>query len=499
MAHDSVPSNIVTIDLGSNSFHMIVATVYDRDVRIIDRVRERVQLAAGLDGRDVLNPESIQRGLACLERFGQKTKTMPSESVRAVATHTLRKAKNAKEFLEAAEAALGHPIDVISGAEEARLIYLGVASAVADNSFKRLVIDIGGGSTECILGEFAEPVRVDSLQMGCVVYTQRFFRDGNITKANFKEAETTAALELQPIEGWYRNRGWDSCMGGSGTILACEDIIRENLLSDHGITMEGLKHAKKLAISQGKIKDLSISGLKAERASVFPGGLAILIAIFESFGIKQMTVSPGALREGVLHDLVGRMHHEDMRDRTIQRMAERYRVDNEQAARVERTVLTFLNQIGLSWGLDGSEQRQMLTWAARIHEIGLALSYSGYHKHGAYLVANSDMPGFSKRDQGILAAIVGGHRRKPVSTWMQEVPQSHFDDVLRKCLVFRLAVLLNRSRTPTPTVPWTLATEGNELRLSCPKQWLAHHPLTKIDLERESVILKEYGFILRVD
>ncbi|NUN13157.1 MAG: exopolyphosphatase [Myxococcales bacterium] len=478
---------------------MIEATVYDRDVRIIDRIRERVQLAAGLDGNDTLSSESIQRGIECLERFGQKTKTMPPESVRAVATHTLRRAKNARNFLDAAEAALGHSIDVISGAEEARLIYLGVATAVADDSFKRLVIDIGGGSTECILGEFAEPIRVDSLQMGCVVYTQRFFGDGNITKTGFKQAEIAAALELQSIEAWYRNRGWDSCMGGSGTILACDDILRENGLSDHGITIDGLKKLRKIVISQGSIKRLSISGLKPERASVLPGGLAILIAIFESFGIDHMTVSPGALREGVLQDLVGRMHHEDIRDRTTQRMAERYRVDMEQAARVERTALTFLNQMGSSWNLDGNEHRQFLTWAARLHETGLALSYSGYHKHGAYLIANSDMPGFSKRDQGILAAIIGGHRRKPTSAWMQEVPPSRMESVLRKCLVFRLAVLLNRSRQSAPVVPWTLTVFGNDLHLSCPKQWLTNHPLTKVDLEREASVLKEHGFSLHVE
>ena len=484
---------VAAVDLGSNSFHMVVARLVGDELQPLDRLRERVALGAGLDAAGRLSDEAQERALACLARFGERLRGMPSESVRAVGTSTLRVARDARGFLARAEEALGRPIEIVSGAEEARLIYLGVAHDLSDDQSRRLVVDIGGGSTECVLGERFEPLKADSLHMGCVHWSARFFPRGAITRDALKRARIAARLELQSLERHYRALGWQECVGSSGTILAVDAILRESGWSERGIDPEGLRRLRKALVAAGSADELALPGLQPDRAPVLAGGVAILSAVFDAFGIESMQTSTGALREGVLHDLLGRIRHADLRDQTIRRFSERYHVDLVQSGRVQRTALALLAQVEQAWGLAHESSAQFLAWAARLHEIGLSVSHHGYHRHGAYLVEHSDMPGFSRRDQATLAALIEGHRRKLAPERFESLPAAAQRAALRLCVVLRLAVLLNRSRgqTVVPDVRFLARADGGEI--SAPKDALAAAPLLRADLEEEAARLAGHG------
>jgi len=290
------------VDLGSNSFHMIVAEVNGGRLKVVDKMREMVRLAGGLDEKNRLRDEVAVRAVDCLRRFGQRLRGVPKGNVRAVGTNTLRKARNSGQFVARAEEALGHPIDVISGHEEARLIYLGVSHSLEDDSRQRLVVDIGGGSTELIVGRKFEPRYMESLHMGCVSSSQRYFRDGKITAQQMHAAEIAAHQELESLTTVYRKIGWETSVGASGTILAIHDAVHSEGWSKDGITPAALKKLSKALISAGHVDNLELNGVTAERAPVFPGGVAILSAIFEALGIEQMGVASGALREGLIQD-----------------------------------------------------------------------------------------------------------------------------------------------------------------------------------------------------
>ena len=457
---------VAAVDLGSNSFHMVIARVRGNELLLLDRLRERVQLAAGLGKKGQLDEAAQARAVAALERFGERLRDVPS--VRAVGTNTLRKAKNSRQFLTAACKALGHPIEVVSGREEARLIYLGVAHTTPDQSGRRLVVDIGGGSTECILGERFEPLVAESLHMGCVSFSRRFFPDGAITREGFKQAEIAAQLELQTIRRRFQSFGWDSALGTSGTILAIKELANEG----GAITRSALRKLRKSLVSVGNTTDLTkLPGLSAERANVLPGGLAILLAVFESLGVERLGTSDGALREGLLYDLLGRFRHEDVRGRTISNLEERYHVDREQAARVERTALRLLDAVAAPWKLTRQRHRQLLGWSARLHEIGMTVAYSSYHKHGGYLLTHSDLPGFSIDERRTLATLVRAHRRKLTRDAFQDAIGLSGERLLRLCLILRLAVVLNRGRSPR-TAKLDLKTNA---RAQHPP-WLQRHP-----------------------
>jgi exopolyphosphatase/guanosine-5'-triphosphate,3'-diphosphate pyrophosphatase len=431
-----------------------------------------------------------------MERFGQRVRALPSDHVRAVGTNTLRRARNARVFLDRAVEALGHNIEVISGQEEARLIYLGVSHSLSHDTERRLVVDIGGGSTECIIGEGFDPMQAASLYMGCVSYSQEFFPDGAIETESMRRAETAALVELEAVHRQFRTLGWETAVGSSGTILAIESIQRENGWTREGISSKGLRKLNKAVLQAGHTSKLNLPGLEKERAPVLPGGLVILRAVFESLGIERMLPSVGALREGVLYDLVGRARHEDIRDRTVEQFVSHYHIDRAQAERVERTVVECMNQVEQSWELTNPEHRKLLVWAAHLHEIGLTISYSGYHKHGEYLIANSEMPGFSRNDQQLLAALVRNHRRKVARAIFENFRKVNVTQALRLCTLLRLAVLLNRGRSPEPLPPFKLHAEENKLEIYFPQKWLDERPLTRADLEEESVILKKPGIDL---
>jgi len=492
------PETVAGIDLGSNSFHMIVARVEGGELRLIDRLRERVRLASGLDAEHRLSDEAMERGLSCITRFGQRVRELPLGAVRATGTNTLRQAKNAGVFLERAQAALGHPIDVIAGREEARLIYLGVSHGVPDDGGRRLVIDIGGGSTECILGEGFEPLATESMFMGCVSYTSRFFPDGALSRDAFRRAQTAAALELQSIERSYMRLGWRACYGSSGTVLAIAEVVEKNGWSTGGITRKSMKKLRAALCEAGQVRSLNLPGLEPERAQVLPGGLAILLAATKSLGIEHVNPAQSALREGLLYDLVGRIRHEDVRERSIRGLAERSHVDLEQAARVERTAVACLEQIAEDWRLGSEDDRHYLAWAARLHEIGLEISHTGYHRHGAYVVGNADLPGFSRNEQQLLAFIVHAQRRKVPLDALAALPEPARERALRLALVFRLACCLNHSRSSEPPPPFRLAAAGRKLSLKLAEGGLEEAPLTRADLAEEAERLAAAGIELDV-
>lgn len=492
-------TKVAAVDLGSNSFHLFVARVIDNRLHIVDRLKQRVLLAAGLDAKGNLSKESQDRALECLGRFGQRLGHLPHQSVRAVGTNTLRQAHNAKAFMKRAQRVLGHPIEVISGREEARLIYLGVAHSIAENVGRRLVIDIGGGSTECIVGKHFEPLAADSLYMGCVSYSLKYFRGGRIRREDMEKAEIAARLEFETLASHYMAMKWRECVGSSGTILATEQILRANGWTRQGITREALLKLRKAVIELGTVKRLAqLKGISEDRAPVYPGGLAILLAAFDAFEISRMQTSNGALREGLVYDLLGRIGNEDIRDTTTRQFAERYHVDLEQAGRIERTALQFVKIAAPAWGLDTDHSRRFLSWASRLLEIGLSISYNGYHKHGAYIVAHADMPGFSREDQELLASLILAHRRKISDAHFRNLQEDHAWTAKCLSVLLRIAARLHRGRRVRALPTIRLTVKRNRLELRFPRGWLTKHPLTSADIEDEQARLHDVGFELLV-
>ena len=485
------------IDLGSNSFHMIVADVSDGRLKVIDKMREMVRLAGGLDEKNRLNEEVTNRAVECLRRFGQRLRAVSRGNVRAVGTNTLRKARNSNAFIDVAEEALGFPIDIISGHEEARLIYLGVAHSLEDDSKRRLVVDIGGGSTEVILGRTFEPQEMESLHMGCVGTSMKYFPSGAISAERMRMAEIAAMQELEAVSTVYRELGWETAIGASGTVLAIRDAIHEAGWCKNGISAGGLKKLTKAVVNAGHVDKLDVKGLTAERAPVFPGGLAILSAVFEAMGIEQMSVSGGALREGLIYDLIGRIHQADVRERTVSDLAQRYHIDAAQAARVKSKALTLFDAVAPAWGLEAGELRRLLSWAACLHEIGLSISHSQFHKHGGYLLQNLDMPGFARGDQQKLALLVRAHRRKFPVEEFQAVAEEDLVAMRRLSVLLRISVVLHRARSNAAMPEIGVEANENQLRLRFPEGWLDAHPLTQADLESEAEYLKTIDFKLK--
>jgi exopolyphosphatase / guanosine-5'-triphosphate,3'-diphosphate pyrophosphatase len=493
-----VPDVIAAVDLGSNSFHMVVARYSHGQLIILDRLREMVRLGAGLDEQGRLTREAIDAALACLERFGQRLQDMKAQGVRVVGTNTLRRARRKGAFLDRARAALGHPIEIISGIEEARLIYLGVAHTMPSEPGRRLVVDIGGGSTEVIIGEGKHAKKLESLYMGCVSMSARYFNDGGITDKRVKRARIAARLELEPVRASFRNFGWDQAVGSSGTIRAVGDVIRARNNGDGAITPVAVESLIDHALRAGDVSKLRLPGLSEERLPVFVGGLAILVEILEAFDIKSMRVADGALREGLLYDMVGRFTDEDARARSVRAMEGRYHVDAAQAERVEASALDFLRQTTTEWQLAEPFAELVLSWAARLHEIGLDVSHSHYHKHGAYLLEHADMPGFPQEEQRILAAVVGAHRRKVNVQSLHDLTPPWHIKAEYLIVLLRLAVLLHRGRSATALPKLELHAKGRSLEIVFPKGWLDAHPLTATDLENEIEYLKAGNFRLRV-
>jgi exopolyphosphatase / guanosine-5'-triphosphate,3'-diphosphate pyrophosphatase len=494
----AMPSTLAALDLGSNSFHLVVAVAEEHGFRIIDRMRESVRLSSGMDSQGNITEEVMTKAVDCLARFGERVRSLSQGSVRAVGTSTLRQARNSATFLTRATHALGHPIDLISGYEEARLIYLGVSHDMEDDSDVRLVIDIGGGSTEFILGRRFEPLMLESLHMGCVNMTARFFADGRITKERMRKAEIAALQEVELIRKAFRKMGWQSVIGASGTILAVVNVLRDQGLIRDGIQLEGLQALRDLLISEGSINTPVLQQLSIDRRPVFAGGLAILLAIFSELEISRMRVSNSALREGLLFESLGRLHAEDTREQTVQNLIVRQHIDLPQGQRIAATAEHLFDQVCRAWDMDPEEDLRLLRWASLLHEIGMNVSHSQYHKHGAYLLANMDMPGFARGEQRRLAALVRSHRRKVP---LEEILA--FDDetnvrLLRICVMLRLAVVLHRRRNETPLPELHFSVDEEQVKLKFPEQWLEQHALTQADLLSEADYLRQANLRLKI-
>lgn len=489
---------LAALDLGSTSFHMVVADLIEGNLQVIDRLKERVFLAEGLDHKRRLSKAARQRAMACLERFGQRVKDLPPGSVRAVGTNTLRSMTKGPVFLADAESVLGHPIEVISGKEEARLIYLGVSHTLeSGGSGQRLVVDIGGGSTECIIGQQYDTLETDSLHMGCVNYSLRFFPDGKVSDSKMQNAEKAAARELLSMGKRYRDRGWQSAAGCSGTILAISGILREAGWTDGSITLPGLDELRSTLVSVGNMKRAAVPGLSEERRNVLPGGLAILRSVFRVLGVDKMSPSDAALREGALYELRGRIEDADIRDITVERMMDRFHVDREHAERVERAALRLYDSASKGWFADATT-RDLLRWASRLHEIGLSISHAGCHKHAAYLVRNSDMDGFSQDIKAVLAALVESHRRKLRKEVFDAVPAEWRRDAIRACMLLRIARKLVRSRADRLPDDLGFSAQKKKMSLCLPAPWIEEHSITQLDLVEEGEWVSRFGYSLEL-
>ncbi|MBY0342115.1 MAG: exopolyphosphatase [Rhodocyclaceae bacterium] len=473
---------IAAVDLGSNSFRLQVGQVRGNQIYELDGIKETVRLGAGLGSDKQLDGVSQLRALSALSKFGERLRGFHPDAVRAVATNTLRVAKNGASFLVQAEAALGFPIEVIAGREEARLIYLGVAHTLPNPRQQQMIVDIGGGSTECIIGRNFKPLHLESLYMGCVSYSLRFFPNGQIDRKSFHEAELAAGQELQTIVNAYREAGWETAVGSSGTARAIADLLELNGFAEHGITRKGVDRLADALIRAGNVNHARLEGMRSDRTPVLPGGLAIMSAVFKAFDLEQMEFSEGALRLGVLYDLLGRNHHDDLREATVRHFQRRYGVDLAQAKRVEATALSLLRQIMPAANAPENDDAQFLSWAARLHEAGISVAHSSYHKHSAYILENADMPGFSRRDQARLARIVLGHRGKLER--VQPLARDPVEWLLIFCL--RTAVVLHRARDAHALPPIAAAATPKSYQLSVPAGWLAEVPLTAAALEEDA-------------
>ena len=473
---------LAAIDLGSNSFHMIIARYLLGQLRVVDRLRETVRMADGLDGKGGLSPEARQRALECLARFGQRIRNIPPYRVRALATNTVRQLRSPLAFLMPAEAALGHAIEVVSGREEARLIYLGVAHAQPPKPQQnRLVIDIGGGSTEFIIGQGMQTLERESLQAGCIASTRRFFPGGKLSKKRWKDALDEIGAEFQPFAAKYKALGWHEALGSSGTHKAISEICAAMKLSKGAITAQALPQLREELLRAKHINDINLPTLSSERRPIIAGGVLVLEAAFQALGLQKLLVSKAAMREGILYDIMGRAGDNDPRDESVAALTLRYGIDAAQAQRVEATALQLFEKVAGAWKLDPDDAR-VLGWAARLHELGLMIAHSGYHTHGSYVIEHSDIAGFSRQEQQMLAALVRTHRRGVPKNAFDALPDRLLLPARRTAALLRLAVLLHRSHEDEPIPKLEPGIEGNTLSLLLDKAYIDAHPLLRADL-----------------
>ncbi|ELR65291.1 Exopolyphosphatase [Photobacterium marinum] len=497
MIENQRPREIAAIDLGSNSFHMVVARIVGQSLQIISRHKQRVHLASGLDAHQNLDQAAIQRGLNCLAMFAERLQGFEPENVRIAATYTLRQAQNAHVFLKRAESLIPYPIEIIPGTEEGRLIYLGVAHTQPENG-RKLVVDIGGGSTELIIGEDFDTHLVYSKHMGCVSYDQQFFPKDKISAKSMAAAKLAAEQKLESIASKYRKKGWQYAVGSSGTIKAIREVLIGMGCADGIITGKRLCQLTDKILEFKNAQDLNFQGLSDDRKPVFAAGVAILSAVFNSLEIEQMTYSDGALREGLLYEMEDRFRHSDIRTRTADAMAAQYHVDMEQANRVKNTAEMLYNQIEPQPGLAKSELSTLLGWGALLHEVGLSITYPGFHRHSAYLLRYSTMPGFNLEQQTVLATLVRFQRK---SLKLEEMPElniykrKHLYPLIR---TLRLAVALNGQRTDDPLPQIKVKADKEDWLLSLPKDWENNNKLLAADLRQEQEYWAKAGWGLNI-
>ncbi|SUX76626.1 guanosine-3',5'-bis(diphosphate) 3'-pyrophosphohydrolase [Citrobacter freundii] len=453
---------------------MLVVREVAGSIQTLTRIKRKVRLAAGLNSDNVLSAEAMERGWQCLRLFAERLQDIPQPQIRVVATATLRIAVNADEFIVKAQEILGCPVQVISGEEEARLIYQGVAHTTG-GADQRLVVDIGGASTELVTGSGAQTTSLFSLSMGCVTWLERYFTNRNLAQENFDEAEKAAREVLRPVADKLRFHGWKVCVGASGTVQALQEIMMAQGM-DERITLTKLQQLKQRAIHCGRLEELEIEGLTLERALVFPSGLAILIAIFTELNIQCMTLAGGALREGLVYGMLHLPVDQDIRSRTLRNIQRRFMVDTDQANRVTQLAVHLLEQVKDEWHLEAIS-RELLQSACQLHEIGLSVEYKQAPLHAAWLVRNLDLPGFTPAQKKLLATLLL-NQTNPVdlsSLHQQNAVPPRIAEHL--CRLLRLAIIF-AARRRDDLVPYiTLQAQDENLTLTLPEGWLEHHPL----------------------
>ncbi len=492
------PELVAAVDLGSNSFHLLIGRVQSTpagpQISPLDSLKDVVRLASGLSADKRLDAASQARAISALQRFGERLRAFDTQHVRAVATNTFRVAKNGAEFLKTCEAALGFPIEVIAGKEEARLIYNGVAHSLAADGARRLVIDIGGGSTEFIIGTNYEAELLESVFVGCIRFSRDFFPGGDITRSGFKDAIFEARRSIQVISAAYRRHGWERAVASSGSARAIQDVLVALGDTSHRITLEGMEHVRSLLIKAGRVEDAALPGLKVERMPVFVGGLVIMMAAFEELKIEEMHYADGALRLGVLYDVLGRARHDDMRIHTVEQFMKRYQVDRAQAARVGALAQSLWMQLSGGTREEKAEMSALIGWSASLLEIGHSISHNSFHKHTAYILAQADMPGFSRRDQRIMSTLAMGHvgkLGKVMPLVGEAVPWA-------AVLCLRLAAVFFRNRSDAKLPSIALVGDGRQFELSLPKAWLSRHPLTQHSLDQDRLEWRKVGVELGI-
>ncbi|MDA1260417.1 MAG: Ppx/GppA phosphatase family protein [Planctomycetota bacterium] len=486
------------VDLGSNSFHMVVARTQGGRVSVIDRLRERVRLGAGLSADGRLDPEALKRALACLRRFRQRLAEVPSARVRAVATDAFRRAHASTELRERAVEALGHPIEVVAGREEARLVYLGVRHDLAGWGERMLVVDVGGGSTEVAAGTGRVPELGESLRLGSLRWSEEYFAGGVISAKSLELAVLAAMHEVEPVAAAFRRLGRARAVGSSGTAQALDGILRKTGLDPRGLSRAGLHALCQAVVKKRALQELELPGLEEARRPNFLGGLAILTAIAEVLRIERFEVSEGALREGVLMDLLGRLRHRgDPRRSTVEQLARRCEVDPRQATRVRSTAAELFEAVRSAWKLDAEEHLPLLEWAAELHEAGFFVGHGGYHRHGRYLIENADLVGFSRTETAELGWLVWKHRRTLPLAHLEQAPPARREALLKLALLLRLAARLHRARGAASPAPFRVEARAQSLSLMFPSHWIDEHPLTAFDLSEEARDWKGVGFTLR--
>lgn len=491
---------IAAIDLGSNSFHMVVANIVEDDLQIVSRHKQRVRLGSGLDKKRTLGEEAMQRGLECLAMFAERIQGFDVDNVRIAATHTLRNAKNANVFMRRAREVLPFPIEIISGVEEARLIYLGVAHTQPETK-NRLVIDIGGGSTELIIGHELEPELLNSTLMGCVSFTHRFFRDGKLTLTNFANAQIASQQEFKSLVKSYKKFGWESALGSSGTMKAIREVLIGVGYADGIITAKRLAKLIDILCEFDSVDDIKLAGLTEDRLPVFAAGVAILNALVIGFDIKELHFSDGALREGLLYEMEDRFQRSDIRMRTIENLARKHNVDLVHADKIKAQSTVFFKQLSSHLHIKKNDELvSLLGWGALLHEVGLSICYPGFHRHSAYILQYTNMPGFNQEQQMVLSTLARFHRKSPKTIDLVEFNLFNKDNIIQLIRILRLSVLLNGQRSDDELPEFNLSIDDeNEDHwcLSCKDvDWLNNNKLLHADLVAEQGFWSKVGWKL---
>lgn len=484
------------IDLGSNSFHMVIVRILAGSLQVVSKNKHKVRLAGGLNADNELSDEAIARGLDCIRNFAEKLQDIPPENVRVVATATLRLASNAQQFIKPAEQLLQHKIQVITGDEEAKQIYLGVAYTSA-NQGNTLVIDIGGASTEVIIGRDLQALHLVSMDMGCVTFMDRYFVGGELKQENF-EAATLAATEIiaSNVDA-FQCFDWQQCLGASGTPQAVTQILVKQGIND-AIRLSYLYELRETCIKQKQVDDLSIEGLPLTRQAIFPSGLAILIALFESLGIDNMQISGGALREGIIYGMLDNFQQVDRRQQGINQLISRFRIDKEQSLRAVQVADSLCQQMCKQASFCDFDTKGLVLAAAALHELGLHVGYKSYHEHGAYILDHVEITGFTSLQRMMIRDLVKLHRLD-VTPFALSNYSNDLQVMLASCLrILRLSVILigRRKNLAIPSV--TLKLYGDAWELNMPRSLKTKHPLIHTELIHECWLQHKAGWSLSI-